>query len=66
MGDFLDDTNSIDCGVTVDSISNSLQQFIELTESQKISMIEKGLETCSKYKWDEIAEEYYKQYISLS
>jgi len=65
MGDFLDDTNSLDCGVTVDSISASLQQFIKLTKKQKTSMISNGLKTCENYKWEEVAEEYYKEYVSL-
>lgn len=65
MGDFLDDSNSLYCELTAEGMSKSLLQFTQLSDQQKDSMIENGIQTCNKYKWDEIAEDYYKVYTSL-
>jgi len=65
LGDFLTNQNSINCGYTVDSITNALNYFLSLTEEQKQSLINNGLETCVKYDWDNIAESYYNVYKSL-
>lgn len=65
LGDFLTDENSINCGFTADSITAALNYFTQLSESQKEKMIECGLQTCEKYKWDDIAEQYYEVYKSM-
>jgi glycosyltransferase involved in cell wall biosynthesis len=65
LGDFLTNSNSIDCGYTKDSISTALKYFTNISQHQKESMIKNGLQTCNSYKWDDIADEYYNIYKSL-
>lgn len=65
MGDFLDDSNSIKVELTVEGIEKSFHDYLALTEKQKQSMIENGLETCKKYNWDNIANQYYEVYKSM-
>jgi len=65
MGDFLDDSNSIKVELTVEGIEKAFQDYLTLTEEQKQSMIKNGLETCKKYNWDDIADQYYEVYKSM-
>jgi glycogen(starch) synthase len=65
LGDFLNDANSLDCGITAESISKALYNYTQLSDNTKQSMIENGLKTCEQYKWNEIADEYYNVYASL-
>ena len=65
LGDFLNDSNSIDCGITSESITDALNQFLSLTETQKNELIQNGIETCKKYNWDEIADQYYNEYNKI-
>lgn len=65
MGDFLDDSNSIKIELTVEGIEKAFYDYLALTEEQKQSIIKNGLETCKKYNWDDIADQYYEIYKSL-
>jgi glycogen(starch) synthase len=65
LGDFLNDLNSIDCSFTVESINKALLHYTQLSDDVKQNMIENGLKTCEMYKWDDIADEYYKVYKSF-
>lgn len=65
LGDFLNDSNSIDCSFTVESINKALLHYTQLSDDVKQNMIENGLKTCEMYKWDDIADEYYKVYKSF-
>jgi glycogen(starch) synthase len=65
LGDFLTNSNSINCNFKAESITAALKLFTQLSEETKQKMIENGLKTCENYKWDEIAEQYYKVYESM-
>jgi glycosyltransferase involved in cell wall biosynthesis len=65
LGDFLNDYNSINCGLTAEEMSEAMYKFTQLTDSEKETMIENGIKTCEQYKWDEIADEYYEVYKSM-
>ena len=65
LGDFLNETNSIKCEISKEGIEKALNDFLLLTEEKKKEFIEKGLETCKKYNWDDITEQYYQLYKSF-
>jgi glycogen(starch) synthase len=65
LGDFLDDSNSIDCGITPETISKALYDFTQLTDTQKSELISNGKSTCEKYNWDLVADQYYQLYESM-
>jgi glycosyltransferase involved in cell wall biosynthesis len=65
LGDFLNDDNSINCGLTAEDMSAAMHKFTQLSDLERENMIENGLKTCEQYKWDEIAEEYYEVYKSM-
>lgn len=66
LGDFLDDSNSIKCGLTPQAISEGLYKFVALTDEEKQKLIYNGLQTCQKYNWDDIANQYYEVYKSFT
>lgn len=65
LSDFLDDSNSIYCGTTSETISNALYHFTQLTEEQKSELINNGKSTCKNYDWDIVANQYYEVYESM-
>ena len=65
LGDFLNDFNSIFCGHTKETISNSFKEFLKLSEEQKDELINNGIKTCERYNWDNIANEYLLEYEKL-
>ena len=65
LGDYLNDSNSLHCGNTSIGITNSLKTLKLLSQEHKEKLIFNGLETCKNYSWDEIADKYYNEYISL-
>jgi len=66
LGDFLDDSNSIKCGITKEGIELGIYKFLSLSQEQKDLMIQNGLEVCKKYNWDDIADQYYQVYESFN
>lgn len=65
LGDFINDFNSLYCGYTKDSISQSFKDFLSLTENDKKEMIRNGIKTCEKYTWDSVANKYYETYQNI-
>ncbi len=65
IADYLDDTNSIYCGHTSESITKGLIDFLNLSEERKNELILNGLKTCEKYNWDDIADRYYEEYQKI-
>ena len=65
ISDYLDDSNSLYCGYTSETISKSLNDFINLSDEQKDRLITNGLKTCKNYDWDVIADSYYSEYQKL-
>ncbi len=55
MSDFLSEDFSIKCEVSASGIEKSWAELIELTEEQKESCIQKGLEVCREYSWQNAA-----------
>lgn len=51
MGDYLNPTCAINCGITPESISKAIKQFAGLDNSTKQYFIESGLEVCREYDW---------------
>lgn len=62
ISDYLDESNSIYCGYTSESISKAFLEFLTLSEERKNELITNGLNTCLKYNWDNIADSYYQEY----
>jgi glycosyltransferase involved in cell wall biosynthesis len=65
LGDFLDDTNSLYCGTTPDTISKALYELTQLTNEKKSELINNGYDTCKKYDWDIVANQYYDVYQNM-
>lgn len=65
LSDFLNDDNSIHCGITPESIENAMYKLLFLDEAKQQSMIENGLKTCAKYSWEESARKMERIYHSI-
>lgn len=66
LSDFLNDNNSIFCGVTAAEIENSFNKLLSLSKKQKNTLIQNGLKTCEEYSWDNAVlkmKEAYKKAI---
>jgi len=53
---------AINCGTTVESIENSYNEYIKLTDTQKENMVSLGHEIVKKYDWENIGDKYFKSY----
>lgn len=65
LGDFLDESNSIYCGYTSETISKAFIDFLNTSDDRKNELIINGLKTCKKYNWDNIADSYYELYQNI-
>lgn len=65
LGDFLNDFNSLYCGYTKESISQSFIDFLSLSEFDKNELIKNGIKTCEKYTWDSAADKYLEVYQNI-
>ena len=63
--DFLNDFNSIYCGITKKTISEAFRHFVNLSEDDKKSLIANGIKTCEKYNWDAISDQYLDVYKNV-
>lgn len=56
MSDFLTEEIALNCGTTKESIEKSLKQVVKMSEAEKKYRIERGLEVCQKYTWENAAK----------
>jgi len=62
MSDFLTDHVAINCGTTKESIEKGLKKLVEMSEVEKNRRIEKGLEICREYSWENAARKMKSVY----
>ncbi len=55
LGDYLDDTNSLYCGTSPETIEKALAVFTSLSEEKKADLKKRGLEVCRVYSVDHTA-----------
>ena len=65
MRDYLNDTNHITCGTTVESMQNTIQAFLSLDNEQIQQYKRNGLETCKQLEWSIQTEKYEEVYDFL-
>ena len=65
LGDFCNDSNSIQTPLTKDGMENALNKLLNLTKEETSSLIANGIKTCKKYTWESSAKKYEKLYKSI-
>lgn len=65
MGEFLTEDSAINCGTTVESITNSINYFLSLSKKDKKKLRENGVKLANKYSWQECARNIQNVWESL-
>jgi glycosyltransferase involved in cell wall biosynthesis len=65
MKDYLNDSNSIYCGTTKESIEESINKWSGLDSNIRDQYIQNGHNTCQNFTWTKQAFEYFKLYNLL-
>lgn len=65
MGEFLTKDSAINCGVTVESITNSINYFLSLSKKDKKRLRENGVKLANKYSWKECVSKIQNVWKSL-
>lgn len=65
MGEFLTEDSAINCGTTVESITNSINYFLSLSKKDKKKLRENGIKLANKYSWQECAKNIQNVWESL-
>lgn len=65
MGEFLTKDSAINCGTTVESITNSINYFLSLSKKEKKKLRENGVKLANKYSWQECARNIQNVWESL-
>ena len=69
MGDFLNEDSAINCGITSESISKAINNFLILYENDKQRMIDNGINICDSHSWVKMAQSLqlvYNEIIKLN
>lgn len=62
LGDFLNEQNSIFCGISPETIEESYKKLSSMSDKQKNKMINNGLKTLKDYSWKSAADKTKKVY----
>ena len=65
MSDFLTDDIAINCGTKKETIERALLELSAMSEENKKTRIEKGLQICREYTWEKAADKVRGIYNSL-